>query len=348
MRCLIVGNRGGSNVGECLERAAPELGVPARLVESRLAMEAPMLIRRFNWWIRGRRPTRLDRFSAQVVDTCREWAVTHLLTTGLAPVTREALDAIGHLGVFRVNYLTDDPWNPAHRAGWFLRALAGYEVVYSPRRANLDDLRAVGCRDARYLPFAYAPRLHYPERAQTDAERRRQAVDVVFVGGADAGRARLIGTLAQAGFSIGLYGSYWGRYPETRNLGRGQVDPATARRATSGAKVALCLVRRSNRDGHVMRSLEIGAIGACMLAEDTAEHRELFGEEGEAVRYFRGPHEMVEKLRWLLAHADERWRLAAAVRSLIVSGAHTYRARLATMLGLDAAPAAELLRAGAE
>ena len=52
------------------------------------------------------------------------------------------------------------------------------------------------------------------------------------------------------------------------------------------AKVNLCLVRRAKRDGHVMRSFEIAAVGGCMLAQDTDEHREIFGPEGEAVRLF--------------------------------------------------------------
>jgi hypothetical protein len=48
-----------------------------------------------------------------------------------------------------------------------------------------------------------------------------------------------------------------------------------------------CPVRRASRDGHIMRSFEIAAVGGCMLAQDIDEHREIFGSEGEAVVYFR-------------------------------------------------------------
>src|SRR5690606_33955463 len=97
-------------------------------------------------------------------------------------------------------------------------------------------------------------------------------------------------------------------------------------------KVALCLVRRANRDGHVMRSFEIPAIGACMLTEDTQEHREIFGEEGNAVVYFRSCDEMIEKLDWLLNHVSERQRLAKTAHELIVNGHHAYKDRLVSML----------------
>src|SRR5262249_15371140 len=99
-----------------------------------------------------------------------------------------------------------------------------------------------------------------------------------------------------------------------------------------GAKVALCLARHANRDGHVMRSLEIAAIGACMLVEDTAEHRELFGNDAETVIYFASIPEMLDRLQWLLQHPDECARLATAVRERIVHGNHRYEDRLHVML----------------
>ncbi len=40
-----------------------------------------------------------------------------------------------------------------------------------------------------------------------------------------------------------------------------------------------------------------------MLAEDTEEHREIFGPDGEAVLYFRTPREAGERALWLLSRA---------------------------------------------
>jgi spore maturation protein CgeB len=69
-----------------------------------------------------------------------------------------------------------------------------------------------------------------------------------------------------------------------------------------------------------------------MLAEDTDEHREIFGPEGEAVVYFRNAREAAERTRALLCNSSERERLAAGLHRRIVGGAHNYVDRLATML----------------
>jgi spore maturation protein CgeB len=70
-----------------------------------------------------------------------------------------------------------------------------------------------------------------------------------------------------------------------------------------------------------------------MLVEDTEEHREIFGPDGESVVYFRSIPEMVEKAGRLLASPVERQRLAVAVHSRIMAGNHTYKDRLAAMWG---------------
>jgi spore maturation protein CgeB len=131
---------------------------------------------------------------------------------------------------------------------------------------------------------------------------------------------------------VTVVGGYWERYAAFRARALGIKPPEIVRALTAAARVNLCLVRRANRDGHVMRSFEIAAAGGCMIAEDTHEHREIFGPEGEATVYFRNAEEAVERTRALLCSSSERRRLAAGLHRRIVSGAHTYANRLATML----------------
>jgi hypothetical protein len=245
----------------------------------------------------------------------------------MAPIEEQALIEIGRMGVQRLNYSTDDPWNPMLRAPWFLSALRRYDRVFSPRRANMEELHRHGCPEVIYLPFAYAPEVHF-----RGPVRSEDGPDVIFAGGADADRVPLMAALIGEGLQVDLYGGYWDRYSVTRSHHHGHAGPETLRGIIGRAKIALCLVRRANRDGHVMRTFEIPAIGACMLTEDTEEHREILGPEGDAVIYFRSIQEMVEKARWLITHVEERRRLAAAVHTRIVNGRNTYQDRLATML----------------
>lgn len=331
-RLLIVGNPEPIHVGAHLLQAARALGLSVDLCDSNNAFAAPWLLAKLNWWLRGHRPSRLDDFSQQVVEACQNLQPKWMISTGISPIGDWAIEAIGKLGTQRFNFLTDDPWNPAHHAPWFMNALPFYDHVFSPRRANLGDLRRFGCRQVSYLPFAYAPEAHFAEPPVTDVEKERFGADIVFVGAADHDRIPYITALSRAGFNIALYGGYWTRFPEAKGYNRGQADLQTSRKAIGGAKIALCLVRRANRDGHSMRTFEVPAIGACMLVEDTDEHREIFGEEGKAVIYFNNIDQMIEKARWLRESDEERRRLAKSLHEVITSGKHTYRDRLASML----------------
>ena len=327
---LIVGNPGEEHVGSHLRRAAAELGIPAEFADMSRAAGGPIL-RRLSWRLLGHRPGRLNRFSAEIVEMCASARPEVLLTTGISPVSAAALEKIGSMRIRRVNLLTDDPFNPAHRAAWFFEALRNYDEVLSTRRANLAELRVIGCAGTAYLPFGYAPHLHFDPRISEDRRRELES-DVVFAGGADSDRIPYIDALARAGLKIGLYGGYWERYSETRHLGKGLKPPAFVRDAIAAAKIALCIVRRANRDGTCMRTFELAAIGAAMLVEKTDEHLELFGPDGRAVLYFDSLPEMVERARMLVANPAERTRLKEAAHRVIVEGGHAYRDRLAFIL----------------
>jgi spore maturation protein CgeB len=208
--------------------------------------------------------------------------------------------------------------------------LPSYDIVFSTRRSNLEDLQRLGCPKVHYLAFGYDETLF----ASPVQSGHTPAHDVLFVGGADADRAAFMTEFMRHGPPVAVAGGYWERYPAFRAYALGIKPPELIRALTVTAKVNLCLVRRANRDGHVMRSFEIAAAGGCMLAQDTDEHREMFGPEGEVVLYFRDAKEAAQRARALLGDSSERKRLAANLHRRIVDGAHTYTHRLATMLGI--------------
>jgi spore maturation protein CgeB len=332
-RLVMVGNPGEVHVGAHLYQAASQLGYTVKFCDSGRAFEGSnWWWRKANWHLRFHRPARLMEFGRLLARDCRDFSAHCLLSTGIAPIDETALQGIGRLGVRRINFLTDDPWNQAHYASWFMKALPHYDQVFSPRRANLEDLHRVGCRNVSYLPFAYAAGAHFSDPPLAAEEHRRLAADVIFAGGADRDRLPWIKALIDAGFSLALYGGYWDRERYTKRYSRGIVGAREIRRAVGAAKVALCLVRRANRDGHAMRTFELAAMEACILAEDTAEHREILGDNGEGALYFRSCPEMVEKTHWLLEHGAERRRLAVSARNRLLAGRNTYADRLVSML----------------
>ena len=325
----IVGYAGGTNVGESLRRAACKIGHDVLFFDSNPAVLGPRWLRSLSWRFTDHRPPGLGRFSAEVVTECTQARPDILIATGAAPMTKGALRALRSTGVVCINYSTDDPWNPVMRASWYLQALPDYGFVFSTRRVNIEEFRRLGCAEVHFLPFGYDEWLFgLPERRPVSV-----AHDVLFVGGADRDRAAFMTEFMRSGPSVALVGRYWTRFPAMRPYALGQMPPETLCALTAAAKVNLCLVRRANRDGHVMRTFEIAAIGGCMLSEDTAEHREIFGADGECVLYFRTPEEAARRAQMLLADVAERTRLASAVRARVVGGAHTYRDRLLTMVG---------------
>jgi spore maturation protein CgeB len=328
-RITIVGNPSPFHVGAHFLNAARELNLDVTFCDATHAYSANRIWRTINWRLLGRTPARLNAFSNEVLKTCAQTKPRILLSTGLAPLNRTAILALREMNVRCANFLTDDPWNPAHRAAWFFEALPHYDFVFSPRRANIGDLRSHGCPQVNYLPFAYAPEIHYPEKAK-NSEREQFESDVMFAGGADPDRIPLLIALRDSGLKIVLHGHDWDKHRNLKDAFRGHADPAALRKVVSGAKACLCLVRRANRDGHAMRSYEVPAMAGVILAETTDDHKEMFGEEGAL--YFKDVPEMITKAEWLVAHETEASQMAERAHSRISTGGNTYRDRLEMIL----------------
>lgn len=324
---LLVGEQGGTHVGGSLLAAAQAAGQTVHFLDAGAAWQTSGWRRRLHWHLLGRRPPRLHHFSADLERLARDSGATRLISTGAAPVTAATLRRLAQAGVRTLNYSTDDPFNPALRAGWQLAALREYAVVATPRSRNVEDLRRLGCRRVERIWFGYDAR-HCEGPPAPAAVAAAAAGQVLMVGGGDADRLPYAEALIRAGVPLALYGGYWERWSATAPYARGLTDPQQLRWQTACSAVCVGLVRRANRDGHVMRSFEIGASGGCMVAEDTPEHRELFGPDDQCVRYFTTPAELAAVCRHLLGDAAARARLAQALRQRVVSGGHTYADRL--------------------
>jgi spore maturation protein CgeB len=325
MRILIAGSLGYTSVGDSLVHAANGMGHETLFSDTSRAYGGPRWWQVVNWRFLHHRPSTLLRYNGELRDDVTRFRPNVLLTTGTCPVTAETLRFATNRGTVAINYSTDDPWNRASRTKFFFRSLTEYDIVFSPRRSTLGELRAAGVRRVEYLPFAYDPRFAHPTDVPAGAERP----DILFVGGGDRDRYPILGRLVAEGFRVAIYGSYWDRYRPTKSAVRGIAQPEALCRTTSAAKISLCLVRRANRDGHVMRTFEMAAIGTCILAEDTDEQRAVLGD---GAIYFTTPDEMVARCRELLADDDRRAALASAARRRITTGPNTYADRLGQML----------------
>jgi spore maturation protein CgeB len=330
MDLLLLGYDRPGQMGNYLAAGAERLGLDYRIMDLTESETNNRYLQKFFWRFRGKRPANWKRFASQALETCATLKPTIVLTTGgRVPLERSHVERLRDTGIKVINYSTDDPWNPALYARWFVAALPVYDAVFTPRRANILELRQCGVRDVQYLPFGYDPIIH---RAWEENSPSGKQSDVLFVGACDSERLPMISALADAGLNLALYGRYWDDHSKTAAHSRGVANQDTIRAASASAAVCLCLVRRGNRDGHVMRSFEAAAIGGCILAEDTEDHRELFGENADSALYFRTTPELVEGAKRLVADPQTRRGMSLRLRERMAARADTYADRLSTML----------------
>lgn len=329
---LLVGNGGPGEIGGYFARALCALGYRCFFIDESRHFAPP----KTRWLGRALdramlRPVEIRRFNELIARRAAESRPAVVIVVSGRHIQRATLQRVRDTGARLVAFATDNPLVPGRSRDNLRECFAEYDVYASPRRSSLAALGAAGCRRPVHIRFGYEPGVHY---AQSPAEPRWSS-DVVFIGGADEDRVRMFEPLAAGnGLVMRLYGRGWGRTPLERHAG-GEIFEHEFRFAMTGAKVAPCLVRRSNADGHVMRSFEIPACRQFMLAERTEEHLELF-EDGVHAAYFDGPDELRDKALYYLRHPSERERMARACHDLVTSGHHTYRDRVREMMSMDA------------
>lgn len=319
---LIIGGSHLTAVGNSLRHAAKEMNLSHEWLDYDEITRAPRWKRSFCWRFLDKQPPNLSGFNHTVLEICRRQQCDSVICAGNLPLTSDTLIKLADLGVLTSIWLTDDPWNPRHLSSRFIESLSHYGRIFTPRRSNFGQLNALAPGRIEYLPFGYDPRYFGP------IDRENYLHDVFFAGGADQERATLIGYFLHAGIDVGLYGAYWERYKETRGKSSGYAAPDQLRSLIARSRVSLCLVRRSNRDGHSMRTFEIGACGAPLLAEDTIEHRDILGDEMETALYFDNEIDMVEKARWLIDNPEEGAAMGLRLGQRLRAGQNTYADRL--------------------
>jgi spore maturation protein CgeB len=335
-RILLVADGRSYQMGAFFRRALEELGCDYRFVdESHWLEPGPRwrLIHRVVFRLLGRRPPGYWRFNHHILKTALCFRPQAMLVIKGAYLSPRILGQVrARTGAVLINYATDDPFNRVNSTRAIMESLPLFDIYATPRQANIFDLRRAGCRQVLFLPFGYDPAVHFPERLADSNEQRCWASDVTFAGGADSDREPFLRALAtEPALSLALYGGYWNRIPGLKAYWRGFAYERDYRLALAASKIALCLVRRANRDGHVMRTFELPACAAFMLAERTEEHLELF-EEGQEMACFETVQELVDKARYYLAHESERQQIAASGYRRVTSAPYTYRHRVAELL----------------
>lgn len=215
----------------------------------------------------------------------------------------------------------------------FLEHLPLYDVYFTTKSYNVPELQSRGCRRCVFIRKAFDPHLHRPVPVTT-ADRDRLGGPVGFVGWWESERARSLFHIADGGIPVRIWGPGWRRcrHPHPAwNVGYRTVIGEEYTKTLCSFDIALCFLRKINRDRHTARSIEIPACGVFMLAERTDEHLELF-EEGREAEFFESDTELLDKIRFYLAHPEARERIARAGRRRCLESNYRHHDRLKQML----------------
>jgi len=200
------------------------------------------------------------------------------------------------LGVKALAYYSpDDTMNRLNLKRPLRASLPEWDLFFTTKTFNLDELRGAGAKGPRLIGNAFHPALHRPlDPAEVGEDFER--FDLVFVGMCEQARLNSLNALCEAGHSVVVYGGDLGRWPD-KLLHPGLVmRPAVYDteyvRALHHGRIALGFLRKANRDQITTRSLEITGAGRPMLAEKTAEHDAHF-IDGEEYAGFSSDDELV-------------------------------------------------------
>jgi len=239
-----------------------------------------------------------------------------------------------------IGYNNDDPFAKGHsRLLWrhFLAAVPAYDLMLAYRLHNVEDFWRAGARRVELLRSWYVPGRNRPVSLSAE-ERERYLCELVFAGHYEPdGRLALLERIAREGFQLRLFGPEWervaGRSPDLGRLGPVvSLGGEEYNKALCGGKIALCLLSKLNRDTYTRRCFEIPAAGTMMLAEYSDDLARLFREGVEAA-FFRSEEELIQKLRYYLAHEDERRAIALAGHRRVKADGHDVVTRMKQVLG---------------
>lgn len=246
------------------------------------------------------------------------------------------LDKLRTLGVTLVNYNADHPLRYFSRGSGnsnVLRSIPKYDLHLTYSRAIAREMQE------RYpnlrigvVPFGHDVDDAIYNRIESEDEVQR----VCFLGNPDDHRAREITVLVEAGLPVDVYGHRWDDFlaPATNLRIHGQAVGGELYRTLRLYRVQMNFFRPHNVASHNMRTFEVPACGAIMLAEDSIEHRDFF-ESGREAFYFGSRLEMVEGARVLLAMPKvEADAVRRAARRRSVNSGYWYRDRAIESLAL--------------
>jgi len=253
----------------------------------------------------------------RLIDAAAQQRPDVILVDNSKVIRTATLQRLRALSRIRLVYYSPDDIVARHNLSLPLaRSLPHWDIVCTTKTFNVPELAALGVKRPCLIGKAFDPTLHRPLSA-TEVGPDYERFDAVFIGSYERERCASINALADAGLSVVVYGSDKGGW--RRDHLRSEIELRKSVfaedyvAAMHAGKIALCFLRKINRDRITQRTMEIAAMGRPMVAERTDEHDQHF-DNGSEYFGFVSDAELVQRVRSLLADDDGRRSLAEAGR----------------------------------
>lgn len=216
----------------------------------------------------------------------------------------------------RALHYTPDSQFVIQRSRHFMASIHLYDVFVTTKEWEVDLYKQAGAKRVILTYQGYDSRF-YP-RTVSDQERAQYDSDVCFIGHRQPHYAQRLKALSTIGIKLRIWGDAWPAYANSHPWAKGLVSPGLWGEsypvALACAKIGLGLLGKHIPETSTTRTFEIPAMGTFLLAERTELHQQLF-EEGKEAEFFSSDDEMIDKVKFYLAHDEARRRIAAAGRA---------------------------------
>jgi len=250
-------------------------------------------------------------------------------------IKRSTIAAMRMAGVSKLVYYTPDDVMGKHNLSHPLRlSFPDWDFFFTTKTFNVEELRHSNVKRPILVGKSFDAGLHRP-MGPSQVGDDMEAFDCVFIGTYEKERCASINALAEAGLSIVVYGEdkggWKGKELHSDIALRSSVFAEEYRRCWHHGKLALCFLRKLNRDRITQRTMEIGAMGRPMLAEQTEEHDSHF-VNGTEYLGFKDDYELVELAQTWIDRATLRKRIGIAARERCLASQYSTEDRARQMI----------------
>lgn len=240
-------------------------------------------------------------------------------------IKKETVLILKSRGALVFGYSNDDPFSskyPFYVWKTYLESVPEYDHIFYYRDKNKQDYKNISFERVSLLRSYYIKKLNFPI---ISAEKNKYTCDVSFVGHFEEdGRDEYIKAIIDQGYNFQLHGPEWksSKYFQLFTT-LGDINPVGKdyNLAINSTKISLVFLSRLNSDTYTRRCFEIPAAGTFMLSEYSEDLAGLFAP-GKEVEYFKNKEEMLEKIKYYLAHQEEREKIAAAGHARVLRDGH--------------------------